>query len=314
MTFLPPGPIRSEIAASALIRDVSVLRLDPASACHMVTRSPQDGIELLIWRGQFSRPVEMTIRDDSERIHFTCTLQGSSRLWFESGAGGLEHVLDAGTACIGFNPGCRGHFGQHGSFESVTVMVRPDLFAGWGDSVDSTLNQAIRSGHCFARCQPAAELTATAAALCHALTGEPGRHSPLWLLGQGLAMVGLVLEAHGAGPHPIAPLPAAERRKLRRAHERLLADLSQPPTIAELAREVNLSVLKLKRGFRLLFDDSVYGLFQRERMQEAHRRLRAGEFSVTEVASELGYTNASHFAAAFRKQFGVPPSALKRAP
>lgn len=46
-------------------------------------------------------------------------------------------------------------------------------------------------------------------------------------------------------------------------------------------------------------------------MGEARRRLEA-DTPVMLVASDLGYTNASHFAAAFRKQFGIAPSALKR--
>ncbi|MGE8358083.1 MAG: helix-turn-helix domain-containing protein, partial [Microvirgula sp.] len=63
---------------------------------------------------------------------------------------------------------------------------------------------------------------------------------------------------------------------------------------------------------RLLFNNSVYGLFQQERMHEARRRLSARNIPVMTVASDLGYTNASHFAAAFQKQFGVNPSTLKR--
>jgi len=30
------------------------------------------------------------------------------------------------------------------------------------------------------------------------------------------------------------------------------------------------------------------------------------------IASDLGYANASHFATAFRKQFGINPSSLKQ--
>jgi AraC family transcriptional regulator len=100
-------------------------------------------------------------------------------------------------------------------------------------------------------------------------------------------------------------------RRLRRARDLLLADLTQAPTIAMLAAETGLPIMKVKRGFRQLFQESVYGLFQRERMLEARKRLEA-ETPVMLVASDLGYTNASHFATAFRKQYGVAPSTLKR--
>lgn len=53
------------------------------------------------------------------------------------------------------------------------------------------------------------------------------------------------------------------------ARDRLLLDLSAPPTIAELAREIGLNQLKLKQGFKTLFGTSIYALFQRHRMERA---------------------------------------------
>jgi AraC family transcriptional regulator len=46
-------------------------------------------------------------------------------------------------------------------------------------------------------------------------------------------------------------------------------------------------------------------------MIQARSRLLHGEESVMRIASDLGYANASHFATAFRKQFGINPSLLK---
>src|SRR5690606_36865867 len=80
----------------------------------------------------------------------------------------------------------------------------------------------------------------------------------------------------------IHALPARERRQLELAHEWLLKDLSSPPTISELARQVGLNQLKLKRGFKLLFGDSIYALFLKKRMERARELLQ--EQSVTETA------------------------------
>ena len=78
-----------------------------------------------------------------------------------------------------------------------------------------------------------------------------------------------------------------------------------------MARESGLSQPKLTRGFRQLFSNSVYGVFQQMRMIQARSRLMNGNESVMRIASDLGYANASHFATAFRKQFGINPSMLK---
>jgi len=101
-----------------------------------------------------------------------------------------------------------------------------------------------------------------------------------------------------------------ECRLLWQARERLLSDLSSPPTIEQLARETGLNQLKIKQGFKVLFGTTTYGLFQRERMEHALTLLRTN--SVTETASLLGYSNISHFSEAFRKQFGMLPSEARR--
>lgn len=103
-----------------------------------------------------------------------------------------------------------------------------------------------------------------------------------------------------------------QRQQLMAARDYLLADLANPPTLAQIAAETGLSAMRIKRGFRELFGHSVYGLFQQERMRSAQQRLRAGGVTVIEVAFELGYSNPSHFAVAFRKEFGATPGEYKR--
>ena len=133
----------------------------------------------------------------------------------------------------------------------------------------------------------------------------------MWLQAQGLTLVSLLLEAR-ADEDATDALDRVDRMRLARARAQLLSDLSQPPLLVDLARENGLSLARLKRGFRALYGFSVYGLFQHERMHEARRRLLRADASVSSVACDLGYTNMSHFAAAFRKQFGVNPGEGRR--
>jgi AraC-like DNA-binding protein len=87
--------------------------------------------------------------------------------------------------------------------------------------------------------------------------------------------------------------------------------MASPPGLPELARSVGLNEFKLKVGFRVLFGASVFGYLRTQRMDRARRLLAHRELSVTEVAAHVGYQNPSKFAAAFRKHFGFPPSALR---
>jgi AraC-like DNA-binding protein len=85
-----------------------------------------------------------------------------------------------------------------------------------------------------------------------------------------------------------------------------------PPPIQQLAKMASVSESKLKKDFKALFKSPIYEYYQKARMQVAHEKLMTGEFSVKEVAMELGYANLSNFTVAFKKEFGVLPSRLNR--
>ena len=102
-----------------------------------------------------------------------------------------------------------------------------------------------------------------------------------------------------------------EIERLHYAKEILIAKMDDPPTLNSLARQVGLNEYKLKQGFRYLFDNTVFGYLHNYRMERSHLLLKSGKMRVTDVAQAVGYSNLSHFAAAFRKKFGVNPSVFK---
>ncbi len=59
-------------------------------------------------------------------------------------------------------------------------------------------------------------------------------------------------------------------------------------------------IFKLKRGFRTLFETTVFGYVRRVRMEKALAMLQIGPFNVSEVATAAGYTCLGHFSVAFR--------------
>ncbi len=320
MTFdtgSPADGAPAALALSALLGSSSPDRLlaeDAATGCRVSHLALDEGIDLVLWRGDLSEPLTLDVHDDWQRVNFSCALSGHSRFRFHTPAGVSDHAMAPGMGCVSYTPGCRGCCEHSGRIETISISMAPDLV---DDHVADAapLRRQLRSGRCCAMFQGGSELNASATALRRFLVPAPGAPpmsgcDRLRLLGEGLVFASLALErANGIGDVRISE---ADRRRLDRARDLLLADLAQAPTIAMLARETGLSVVKIKRGFRGMFGESVYALFQKERMHEARRRLHAGNASVMTVAVDLGYSNASHFASAFRKQFGLPPSAIKR--
>lgn len=104
---------------------------------------------------------------------------------------------------------------------------------------------------------------------------------------------------------PARPLHPADVEKIFEVRTALLATLSLPPSLPQLARTVGLSETKMRQLFRQVFDSSLYDYYQAARMAEARRRLQTG--SVSEVGDQLGFTNLSHFARLFAKHHGLTP-------
>lgn len=128
---------------------------------------------------------------------------------------------------------------------------------------------------------------------------------------KGLELMATMIDLLEEGERAASPLLSQhDIARLERARHILLARMVDPPTLPELARHAGLNEVKLKEGFRALFGAPVFGYLRNHRLDEAHRLLRQRACNVTEVAQRVGYENPSKFAAAFRKRFGVSPSAV----
>lgn len=98
-----------------------------------------------------------------------------------------------------------------------------------------------------------------------------------------------------------------ETMRIQHAKDILIRNMSEPPTLQELADEVGINIKKLKEGFKQVYGDTVYGFLFDYKMEYARKLLDTGTYNVNEVGSKIGYSTASHFIAAFKKKFGTTP-------
>ncbi len=96
-------------------------------------------------------------------------------------------------------------------------------------------------------------------------------------------------------------------QKIKRAKQIMIARMDNPPTLTELSDEINLSLNKLKEGFKQIYGDSVFSFLFDYKMEVARQLLETGSHNVNEVGLKVGYSTASHFIAAFKKKFGTTP-------
>jgi AraC family transcriptional regulator len=108
-------------------------------------------------------------------------------------------------------------------------------------------------------------------------------------------------------------LPARDALRLRRVDAFMRDRLGAPISLAQLAAEARMSRFHFLRVFKQACGETPHRRLTRLRMEDAQRRLTRGHESITQIAFACGYENPAHFAAAFRRTFGVAPSAYRRA-
>jgi AraC-like DNA-binding protein len=87
-----------------------------------------------------------------------------------------------------------------------------------------------------------------------------------------------------------------------------------PPNLSEIAQSVGLNEYKLKRGFKEVFNDTVFGYLTEQRLQLAKQYLLDTEHTAAEIATQLGYSTPQHFNNAFKKKFGTTPFLVRNNP
>jgi AraC-like DNA-binding protein len=125
----------------------------------------------------------------------------------------------------------------------------------------------------------------------------------------------LVLQAESynkiLSPHTQYAKSDYDRERIIFARDYLLKHIEAPPTLTELSRIAGINEFKLKRGFKEIFNQTVFGYLGDVRMDLARNDLHEGHKSITEIAFELGYSSVQHFSAAFKKKYGIPPGSVK---
>ena len=103
------------------------------------------------------------------------------------------------------------------------------------------------------------------------------------------------------------PLKSHDIQKLHRA--RAVIESYFPDWIGpkQICQQSELNQLKLKIGFKHLFNETPYEFYQSLKLREAKRLILEGKESITSIAYLTGYKHGSSFTREFQKVFGYTP-------
>jgi AraC-like DNA-binding protein len=138
-----------------------------------------------------------------------------------------------------------------------------------------------------------------------------GTTRQLYLQEKVFELLALQLQPILSDQNLLQPPPGRKPETIARiyhAREVLASQLENPPALFDLAQQIGVSDRTLRRGFQDVFGTTVVGYLTQQRMTHAEQLLREGKHTVAEVANRVGYAHLGHFAAGFKRQFGITPS------
>jgi AraC-like DNA-binding protein len=102
-------------------------------------------------------------------------------------------------------------------------------------------------------------------------------------------------------------LSAQDMHNLTKVEYHLCANYKKEfPGIEKLSRVSAMSPTSLKTKFKKYYGDTLFGYYQKNKLERA-RKLLDNKVPVKVVATEIGYSNPSHFTLAFKKEYGFSP-------
>lgn len=100
--------------------------------------------------------------------------------------------------------------------------------------------------------------------------------------------------------------------KLYYIREIISKNIENPYSLKSLSRISGLNEFKLKKGFKELFNCTVFQYIFQEKMELGRKMILETQQSITEIATNVGYKNATHFTSAFKKHYNILPSQLRK--
>ena len=106
-------------------------------------------------------------------------------------------------------------------------------------------------------------------------------------------------------------LKQEEIEKMMYVKKLIDANQTEPYSLACLAKAAGTNEQYLKKHFKAIYGQTVFGYVLSRKMNRAKEMLLSGEHRVADIAVQIGYKHATHFTSAFKKFFGYLPQKLK---
>ncbi len=281
------------------------------------------GIRLLIINEKCHNRLAVYTPEYEEPLHWHFWLSGKLQVTNSSSSHKQTNIsLEAGKHLI-FGRGSEGRVIDDCShtepFLEVKILVQPEVLRSFVSDSSGELPAVFKhlvespDGGCYKQVR---ETPPKVTPSLQQIIQCPyqGMTKRMFLEGKATEIIALMLEEEAAvqeGEFRTSLLKSDRLERIYHAKEILLKNLSNPPSLMELASQVGICDYSLERGFREVFCTTVFGYLRDRRLEKASALLLDGQMKVTFIARAVGYDSPTSFSAAFKRKYGASPNAYQ---
>lgn len=134
----------------------------------------------------------------------------------------------------------------------------------------------------------------------------------LFIKAKIIELVSAQLEQLCTLPSAVSPINKETIDKMYIVRNFILNHLGDYYSLKDLAKKAGTNEHTLKKEFKKLFGETVFGFWSDAKMEKAQTMLLLDNKSINQVSEAVGYKNPQHFSTAFKKKFNMTPSIFKK--
>lgn len=277
-----------------------------------------DGISFGYYNVTSQQNGQVTIQNQQPFIQLSYTLRGRKNYTVDNGARELASFAEHEYNYLFFNrQEIQLNWEAGEQLEIFELGISPEIFLNYMPNDHpfySVLQDSIQNDIAIPMSEFNLPLLDTFTDMLYQILRCPleGRYKRLYIKSKIIELLAYQLEQYEKLNSIVEKqeLKKEDRDRMYRAREIILANLDSPCLLIDLAHEIGTNETYLKRYFKQVFNNTVFGYLQAAKMDQAKELLMQGK-SVAIVADKTGYKHPAHFARAFKKHFGYPPNKIK---
>ncbi|WP_353120464.1 AraC family transcriptional regulator [Myroides odoratus] len=273
-----------------------------------------DGVHIGIGNVKLAQKVLLGFESDFETIEMHFTMKGKSTA--RTSQFDQPVCFEAHSHNILYTNGLGGHMQwESEDFHLCEINLRPEFFKRFlphDHHLFDRFRNAVEQGKSSLLHPEHYPINHQMYEILHQIIycDKQGIFKRLFLEAKVIELLLLQLEQfYGESPYQ-GSLKKQEIDKIYAVRDFMLQNLDSTYSLVDLAHRVGTNEFILKKGFKELFGTTVISFWTHEKMEHAKTLLADQTLNISEISDRIGYKNQRHFSTAFKKKYGVSPSAL----